>query len=43
VAAGETVLLHAASSGVGTAAIQLCAAAGAKVIVTVGSSDKVGS
>ena len=35
------MLLHAASSGVGTAAIQLCVAAGAKVIVTVGSSEKV--
>ncbi len=32
--AGERVLIHAAASGVGTAAVQLAAAAGAKVFVT---------
>ncbi|HMQ59548.1 MAG TPA: NAD(P)H-quinone oxidoreductase [Flavilitoribacter sp.] len=31
---GETVLIHAGASGVGTAAIQLCRASGAKAIVT---------
>ena len=33
---GETVLIHAAASGVGVAAIQLARAAGLHVIVTVG-------
>ena len=37
---GETVLLHAASSGVGQAAIQLAKDAGAKVIATCRSDDK---
>jgi putative PIG3 family NAD(P)H quinone oxidoreductase len=32
--AGETVVIHAAASGVGTAGIQMARAAGAKVIVT---------
>lgn len=32
--AGERVLIHAAASGVGTAAVQLAAAAGAQVLVT---------
>lgn len=41
VAAGETVLIHAAASGVGIAAIQLVTAAGAKAIVTVGSRSKL--
>ncbi len=38
--AGETLLLHGGSSGIGTMAIQLAKAFGAKVIVTVGSQDK---
>ena len=38
---GETVLLHSGASGVGTAAIQLCAAFGNPCIVTVGSNAKV--
>jgi NADPH2:quinone reductase len=37
---GQTVLIHAGASGVGTAAIQLAKSAGAKVVVTVGSEDK---
>ena len=37
-AAGETVLIHAAASGVGVAAIQLARAAGLRVLVTVGSA-----
>ena len=39
VKAGETVLVHAAASGVGTALIQLCKKFGAKSIA-VSSSDK---
>lgn len=38
---GETVLIHAAGSGVGTTAIQLAKAKGATVIVTAGSDDKI--
>ncbi|WP_316207967.1 zinc-binding dehydrogenase, partial [Bradyrhizobium sp. SZCCHNR3008] len=38
--AGETLLIHGGSSGIGTMAIQLGKAFGAKVIVTVGASDK---
>ncbi len=38
--AGQTLLVHAGASGVGTAAIQLAKAAGAKVVVTVGSEPK---
>ena len=38
--AGETVLIHAGGSGIGSAAIQLAKAAGARVITTVGSEDK---
>ncbi|MGX1347841.1 putative PIG3 family NAD(P)H quinone oxidoreductase [Bradyrhizobium elkanii] len=38
--AGETLLIHGGSSGIGTMAIQLAKAFGAKVIVTVGSQDK---
>jgi putative PIG3 family NAD(P)H quinone oxidoreductase len=38
--AGETMLIHGGSSGIGTMAIQLAKAFGAKVIVTVGSQDK---
>jgi putative PIG3 family NAD(P)H quinone oxidoreductase len=39
-AAGEVVLLHAAASGVGTAAIQLAKDAGASVVATVRSAAK---
>ena len=38
---GESVLIHAAGSGVGTAAIQLAALAGCRVIGTAGSDDKL--
>jgi NADPH2:quinone reductase len=38
--AGETLLVHGGSSGIGTTAIQLAKALGAKVIVTAGSKDK---
>lgn len=38
---GETLLVHAAAGGVGSAAVQLGRAAGAKVIGVVGSADKV--
>ncbi|MGB3486835.1 MAG: NAD(P)H-quinone oxidoreductase [Xanthobacteraceae bacterium] len=38
--AGETMLIHGGSSGIGTMAIQLAKAFGANVIVTVGSQDK---
>src|ERR1700716_1967343 len=38
--AGETLLVHGGSSGIGTMAIQLAKAFGSKVIVTVGSKDK---
>ena len=37
---GETLLVHGGSSGIGVTAIQLAKAAGATVIVTVGSADK---
>jgi len=40
-APGETVLVHAGASGVGTAAIQLAAVAGARVLVTAGSEPKL--
>lgn len=39
--AGETVLIHAGASGVGTAAIQLARAAGARVFTTAGSPEKI--
>ncbi|WP_420644191.1 NAD(P)H-quinone oxidoreductase [Candidatus Leptofilum sp.] len=39
--AGETVLIHAGASGVGTAAIQLANAADATVFVTAGSDEKL--
>lgn len=39
--AGETVLVHAAAGGVGSAAVQLAHAAGARVIAIVGGPDKV--
>ncbi|MBI1988021.1 MAG: zinc-binding dehydrogenase [Nitrospinae bacterium] len=38
---GEGVLVHAAGSGIGTAAIQLAKLAGARVIVTAGSDEKL--
>ncbi len=38
--AGETVLIHGGSGGIGLAAIQLAKAFGAKPITTVGSADK---
>jgi NADPH2:quinone reductase len=37
---GETVLIHAAASGVGGAAVQIAKDAGASVIAVVGSADK---
>ncbi len=40
-AAGETVLIHAAGSGVSVAAIQLALDAGATVLATAGSSEKL--
>jgi putative PIG3 family NAD(P)H quinone oxidoreductase len=39
--AADTLLLHGGGSGVGTAAIQLCSAIGARVIITAGSESKV--
>ena len=41
IARGETVLVHAAAGGVGSAAVQLAAAAGGNVVAVVGSPDKV--
>jgi len=38
--AGETALIHAGASGVGTAAIQLAVDAGARVLATAGSDEK---
>jgi NADPH:quinone reductase len=38
--AGETLLVHGGSSGIGTAAIQLAKAFGARVIATAGSVEK---
>lgn len=38
--AGETLLVHGGSSGIGTTAIQLAKAFGAKVFTTAGSADK---
>ncbi len=40
-AAGETVLIHGGSSGVGTAAIQLARRAGCRVLVTASSQRKL--
>lgn len=40
-AAGETVLLHGGSSGIGTMGIQVAKALGARVIVTAGSQEKL--
>lgn len=39
--AADTVLLHGGGSGVGTAAIQLCSAIGARVLITAGSDEKI--
>jgi NADPH2:quinone reductase len=41
VSAGQTVLIHAAAGGVGTAAIQLAKLAGAQVIATASSNEKL--
>ncbi len=38
---GQDVLVHAAGSGVGSAAIQLAKLSGARVITTVGSEEKI--
>jgi putative PIG3 family NAD(P)H quinone oxidoreductase len=38
--AGETLLVHGGSSGIGTTAIQLATARGASVLATAGSDDK---
>ena len=40
-APGEQVVIHAGASGVGTAAIQLCAAFGCRSFITVGSQSKL--
>jgi putative PIG3 family NAD(P)H quinone oxidoreductase len=37
---GETLLVHGGSSGIGTTAIQLAKAFGARVVVTAGSAEK---
>lgn len=39
--AGESVLIHAGGSGVGTAAIQLARAVGARVFTTAGTDEKL--
>lgn len=39
--AGETVLIHAGASGVGTAGIQMAREVGANVLVTAGSAEKI--
>lgn len=38
--AGETVLVHGGTSGIGTTAIQLARALGARVVATAGSAEK---
>jgi putative PIG3 family NAD(P)H quinone oxidoreductase len=38
---GETLLVHGGASGIGTAAIQLAKAAGARIAVTAGSPEKL--
>jgi NADPH2:quinone reductase len=40
--AGESVLIHAAAGGSGSAAVQLAKHAGARVFATAGTDDKVG-
>jgi NADPH2:quinone reductase len=37
---GETILIHGGSSGIGTTAIQMAKAKGARVLATAGSDDK---
>ena len=39
---GETILIHSAGSGLGSAAVQIASAGGARVIATAGSDDKLG-
>jgi NADPH:quinone reductase len=41
--AGETALFHGGTSGIGTTAIQLAAARGARVLATAGSDEKCGA
>ena len=41
--AGETLLVHGGSSGIGTTAIQIAHHLGAEVIVTAGTDDKCGA
>lgn len=41
--AGETLLVHGGSSGIGVAAIQIATALGVKVLATVGSVEKCGA
>jgi NADPH:quinone reductase len=41
--AGESILIHGGSSGIGTAAIQLARARGARVFATAGSAAKCGA
>jgi putative PIG3 family NAD(P)H quinone oxidoreductase len=38
---GETLLIHAAASGVGTAGIQMARETGARIFVTAGSAEKI--
>ena len=38
---GETVLIHAAASGVGTAGIQMARETGARTLITAGSAEKI--
>ena len=38
---GETVLIHAAASGVGTAGIQMAREIGARIFITAGSAEKI--
>jgi len=40
-AEGEQVLIHAAGGGVGTAAVQLARASGARILATAGSEEKL--
>jgi NADPH2:quinone reductase len=40
-AAGQSVLIHAAASGVGTACIQLAREVGARIVCTAGSDEKL--
>jgi NADPH2:quinone reductase len=41
--AGETILIHGGASGIGTTAIQMAKAFGARVAITAGAADKCGS